>query len=114
MALTWKAVKKRWLPLIEEMERLGFEDYAEPELYRAAEAEIQALVAENKRLRRACAMALLELERTESTAAGDIAETVFDNWQTIREIGNAHISNICELEQGAIGGGANERQMESH
>jgi len=47
MALTWKAIKKRWLPLVEEMERLGFEDYAEPEIYRAAEAEIAALATEN-------------------------------------------------------------------
>jgi len=46
------------------------------------------LAAENKRLRRACAMALLELERTESTAAGDIADTVFDDWKIIRELGN--------------------------
>jgi len=47
MNLTWKAIKKRWLPLVEEMERLGFEDYAEPEIYRAAEAEIAALATEN-------------------------------------------------------------------
>jgi len=51
MVLTWMAVRKRWLPLIKEMERLGFDDYAEPEIYRAAEAEILALVAENRRLR---------------------------------------------------------------
>ena len=41
---TWNETTKRWLPLVEEMERLGFEDYAEPEIYRSAEATIAELL----------------------------------------------------------------------
>ena len=40
----WNEITERWLPLVEEMERLGFEDYAIPELYRAAEAYIEQCV----------------------------------------------------------------------
>ena len=32
----WKAVKERWLPIVEKMEEHGMEDYAIPEIYRAA------------------------------------------------------------------------------
>jgi len=41
---TWNETTKRWLPLVEEMERLGFEDYAEPEIYRSAEDTIAVLL----------------------------------------------------------------------
>ena len=36
----WKTVKERWLPIVEKMEDEGMEDYAIPEIYRAAENEI--------------------------------------------------------------------------
>ena len=41
--MDWNEVEERWLPLVKEMERLGFEDYAVPELYRAAERHIENL-----------------------------------------------------------------------
>ena len=40
---TWKEVKHTYLPLVEEMEKMGFEDYILPEVYRAAEEEISRL-----------------------------------------------------------------------
>ena len=39
----WKVVKERWLPIVEKMEDEGMEDYAIPEIYRAAQAEIRQL-----------------------------------------------------------------------
>ena len=36
----WKEVKERWLPIVEKMEEHNAEDYAIPEIYRAAEKEI--------------------------------------------------------------------------
>ena len=41
----WKTVKERWLPIVEKMEEHGMEDYAIPEIYRAAEREINRLGA---------------------------------------------------------------------
>lgn len=42
--MIWNEVVKRWFPLVQEMERLGFEDYAVPELYHAAESTIADLL----------------------------------------------------------------------
>ncbi len=39
----WKEVTKRWLPIVEKMEEHSMDDYAIPEIYRAAEKEIAAL-----------------------------------------------------------------------
>ena len=44
---TWKKVKERWLPIVEKMEEHGMDDYAIPEIYRAAEREIEKVVARN-------------------------------------------------------------------
>ena len=43
----WKKVKERWLPIVEKMEEHGMDDYAIPEIYRAAEREIEKVVARN-------------------------------------------------------------------
>ena len=40
----WYEVKKRWLPLVEEMERHNMDDHAIPEIYRAAEREIISML----------------------------------------------------------------------
>jgi len=39
----WKEVTERWLPIVEHMEEHGMDDYAIPEIYRAAEKEINKL-----------------------------------------------------------------------
>ena len=39
----WKEVTERWLPIVEKMEDEGMEDYAIPEIYRAAENEIDRI-----------------------------------------------------------------------
>jgi len=39
----WKEVTERWLPIVECMEANGMDDYAIPEIYRAAEKEINNL-----------------------------------------------------------------------
>jgi len=45
---TWKEVTDRWLPIVEHMEGHRMDDYAIPEIYRAAEREITALKRENE------------------------------------------------------------------
>ena len=40
----WKEVTERWLPIVEKMEDEGMEDYAIPEIYRAAENEICGII----------------------------------------------------------------------
>ena len=39
----WKEVTERWLPIVEKMEEHGMDDYAIPEIYRAAEGRINFL-----------------------------------------------------------------------
>ena len=39
----WKEVTERWLPIVENMEEHSMDDYAIPEIYRAAEREIERL-----------------------------------------------------------------------
>lgn len=39
--MNWKQVQERWLPLVIELEEKGFNDCPFPEIYRAAEAEIE-------------------------------------------------------------------------
>ena len=39
----WKEVTERWLPIVENMEEHSMDDYAIPEIYRAAEREIEQL-----------------------------------------------------------------------
>ena len=39
----WKEVTERWLPIVEKMEEHSMDDYAIPEIYRAAEREIDRL-----------------------------------------------------------------------
>jgi len=39
----WKDVTERWLPIVEHMEEHGMDDYAIPEIYRAAEDYIKEL-----------------------------------------------------------------------
>ena len=39
----WKEVTERWLPIVEKMEEHSMDDYAIPEIYRAAENEIEML-----------------------------------------------------------------------
>ena len=41
---TWKEVTERWLPIVEKMEEHGMDDYAIPEIYRAAEKRIIELI----------------------------------------------------------------------
>ena len=41
--MSWQETKERWLPLVQEMERMGFGDYAEPEIFRAADSRIKEL-----------------------------------------------------------------------
>ena len=36
----WKTVQERWLPIVEKMEEHSMDDYAIPEIYRAAERAI--------------------------------------------------------------------------
>ena len=40
----WKEITERWLPIVEKMEDEGMEDYAIPEIYRAAENEICRMI----------------------------------------------------------------------
>ena len=40
----WKTVTERWLPIVENMEEHDMDDYAIPEIYRAAENAIDELV----------------------------------------------------------------------
>ena len=40
----WKEVTERWLPIVEHMEEHDMDDYAIPEIYRAAEKEIAELI----------------------------------------------------------------------
>ena len=40
----WKEVTERWLPIVEHMEEHDMDDYAIPEIYRAAEKAIEELV----------------------------------------------------------------------
>ena len=39
----WKEVTERWLPIVENMEEHHMDDYAIPEIYRAAEKRIDAI-----------------------------------------------------------------------
>ena len=39
----WKEVTERWLPIVEHMEEHSMDDYAIPEIYRAAEKHIDVL-----------------------------------------------------------------------
>jgi len=39
----WKDVTERWLPIVEHMEKHGFEDYAIPEIFRAAESRMEEI-----------------------------------------------------------------------
>ena len=39
----WKEVQERWLPIVEKMEEHSMDDYAIPEIYRAAEERINFL-----------------------------------------------------------------------
>ena len=41
----WKEVTERWLPIVEKMEEHSMDDYAIPEIYRAAEHAIDELVS---------------------------------------------------------------------
>ncbi len=47
----WKEVTERWLPIVEKMEEHGMDDYAIPEIYRAAERAINEADNENEGLR---------------------------------------------------------------
>ena len=40
----WKEVTERWLPIVEKMEEHSMDDYAIPEIYRAAEDEIRRII----------------------------------------------------------------------
>ena len=40
----WKEVTERWLPIVEKMEEHSMDDYAIPEIYRAAEKRIIELI----------------------------------------------------------------------
>ena len=40
----WKEVTERWLPIVEKMEEHHMDDYAIPEIYRAAEKRIIELI----------------------------------------------------------------------
>ena len=40
----WKEVTERWLPIVEKMEKHDMDDYAIPEIYRAAEKRIEELI----------------------------------------------------------------------
>ena len=40
----WKEVTERWLPIVENMEEHSMDDYAIPEIYRAAEKAIDELL----------------------------------------------------------------------
>ena len=40
----WKEVAERWLPIVEKMEEHSMDDYAIPEIYRAAEKRIIELI----------------------------------------------------------------------
>ena len=40
----WKEVTERWLPIVENMEEHSMDDYAIPEIYRAAEKAIDELI----------------------------------------------------------------------
>jgi len=40
----WKEVTERWLPIVEKMEEHHMDDYAIPEIYRAAEKAIGDLI----------------------------------------------------------------------
>jgi len=42
----WKEVTERWLPIVEKMEEHSMDDYAIPEIYRAAEKRIEKLERE--------------------------------------------------------------------
>ena len=42
----WKEVTERWLPIVEKMEEHSMDDYAIPEIYRAAEKYINETIAE--------------------------------------------------------------------
>ena len=57
--MQWNKATKRWLPLVKEMERMGFEDYALPELYRSADKQIADLLE-------ACEFVLQELSNMTS------------------------------------------------
>ena len=41
--VNWKEVTERWLPIVEHMEEHSMDDYAIPEIYRAAENYISLL-----------------------------------------------------------------------
>jgi len=41
----WKTVQERWLPIVEKMEEHSMDDYAIPEIYRAAEKDIDNLLS---------------------------------------------------------------------
>ena len=47
----WKTVKERWLPIVEKMEEHGMDDYAIPEIYRAACVANTELIRELKNAR---------------------------------------------------------------
>ena len=40
----WKEVTERWLPIVEKIEEHSMDDYAIPEIYRAAEDEIRRII----------------------------------------------------------------------
>ena len=40
----WKEVTERWLPIVENMEAHHMNDYAIPEIYRAAENEMRRII----------------------------------------------------------------------
>jgi len=40
----WKEVTERWLPIVEKMEEHSMDDYAIPEIYRAAEKYIGEII----------------------------------------------------------------------
>ena len=42
----WKEVTERWLPIVEHMEVHSMDDYAIPEIYRAAQNEMCRIINE--------------------------------------------------------------------
>ena len=43
----WKEVTERWLPIVEHMEEHSMDDYAIPEIYRAAEDEMRRIIVQS-------------------------------------------------------------------
>jgi len=68
--MNWKQVQERWEPMVELLEEKGFGNCPFSEVYRAAEAEMAAMLEDTKQVEANYEHALETIEDLEDTIAG--------------------------------------------